>query len=197
MSVSDTWTLDELCEVAGRMLAEDGPEQSSGRVREVPDRRTFRYYTTLGLVDRPSAMRGRTALYGRKHLLQLLAIKRLQARGLTLTDVQQRLLGLTEDELRALAGALPDRQGEEKSSARSRRDDFWRDPPAPVAAAPPTLEKTLHAVRLGDGLTVLLEALRTLRDDDVSALRQAAAPLVDLLKTRGLLDSHTPEHPHP
>ena len=40
------------------------------RVRELPDRRTVRYYATLGLLDRPT-IQGRTAFYGRRHLLQL------------------------------------------------------------------------------------------------------------------------------
>ena len=39
-------------------------------------------------------MRGRTALYGLRHLLQLVAIKRLQAKGYTLEQVQQALEGL-------------------------------------------------------------------------------------------------------
>src|SRR5919202_1029774 len=90
------WTLDELCAQVALALAADYAGQASGRVREVPDRRTIRYYTTLGLVDRPAAVRGRTALYSTRHLLQLVAIKRLQARGLTLAEVQRRLLGLTD-----------------------------------------------------------------------------------------------------
>src|SRR3954470_16526491 len=98
------WTIDELGEVAMAALAKgyDGPP--NGRVRDLPDRRTIRYYTTLGLLDRPAAMRGRTALYGRRHLRQLVAIKRLQARGLSLAEIQARLVGLTDSALAELAG---------------------------------------------------------------------------------------------
>jgi hypothetical protein len=78
------WTLDELGARVALALAVGYDGQANGRVREVPDGRTIRYYTTLGLIDRPAAMRGRTALYGVRHLLQLTAIKRLQARGLSL-----------------------------------------------------------------------------------------------------------------
>src|SRR5213080_4112061 len=99
------WTLDELSDQAAQELARDAPAALDGRVREVPDRRTLRYYTTLGLLDRPAEMRGRTAYYGQKHLWQLLAIKRLQTKGLSLVQVQQALLGLSEEELRKLAGA--------------------------------------------------------------------------------------------
>src|SRR5215470_6793752 len=97
------WTLDELCAQVALALAVDYAGAGNGRVRDVPDRRTIRYYTTLGLVDRPAAMRGRTALYGRRHLLQLVAIKRLQAHGLSLAEVQERLLGLTDAALARLA----------------------------------------------------------------------------------------------
>src|SRR5919202_2753219 len=96
-------TLDELTAQVALALAVDSPGQPSGRVRDVPDARTVRYYTTLGLVDRPAGMRGRTALYSRRHLLQLVAIKRLQARGLPLAEIQQRLLGLSDAALRQLA----------------------------------------------------------------------------------------------
>jgi DNA-binding transcriptional MerR regulator len=95
------WTLDELGARVRDALAVGYEPAQSGRIRAVPDRRTIRYYTTLGLIDRPKAMRGRTALYGRKHLLQLVAIKRLQAEGQTLSQVQSRLAGLT---VRALSG---------------------------------------------------------------------------------------------
>src|SRR5579864_3321048 len=114
------WTLDELCAQVALALAVDYRGANNGRVRDVPDRRTIRYYTTLGLIDRPAAMRGRTALYGRRHLLQLTAIKRLQARGLSLTEVQTRLVGLTGGALEKLA-ELP--------------ADFVPAPPAPADAA--------------------------------------------------------------
>src|SRR5215471_11847087 len=97
------WTLDDLSARVALALAQDYEGQPSGRVRDVPDRRTIRYYTTLGLLDRPAEMRGRTAMYGRRHLLQLVAIKRLQARGLSLAEIQQRLVGLPNRRLEALA----------------------------------------------------------------------------------------------
>jgi hypothetical protein len=80
------WTIRELAaEVAAQLERYDAAD--NGQVRAVPDERSIRYYTTLGLIDRPAAMRGRTALYGRRHLAQLVAIKRLQARrGLLPTD---------------------------------------------------------------------------------------------------------------
>src|SRR5687767_4733914 len=86
-----SWTLRELAaEVAGQ-LARNYEATENGQVRPVPDERSIRYYTTLGLLDRPAAMRGRTALYGRRHLAQVVAIKRLQAVGKALAEIQRLL----------------------------------------------------------------------------------------------------------
>jgi DNA-binding transcriptional MerR regulator len=97
------WTLDELAERVDAALAVDYHGQSSGRVRDVPDRRAIRWYTTIGLIDRPLAHRGRTALYGPRHLLQLVAVKRLQAKGLPLVAIQQELAGATDTDLERVA----------------------------------------------------------------------------------------------
>src|SRR5260370_21748922 len=96
-------TLEALAARVALALAADYAGQASGGVRDVPDARTIRYYTTLGLIDRPAAMRGRTALYGRRHLLQLVAIKRLQGRGAALAEVQERLVGIGNAALARLA----------------------------------------------------------------------------------------------
>ncbi|HWO64299.1 MAG TPA: MerR family transcriptional regulator, partial [Umezawaea sp.] len=85
------WTIDELVERVGAALTAEYPGAPNGRVRDVPDRRAVRWYATTGLVDRPSAMRGRTALYEPRHLLQLVAVKRLQADGRTLAEIQAEL----------------------------------------------------------------------------------------------------------
>ena len=97
------WTLDELTERVDAALAVGYDGQPSGRVRDVPDRRAIRWYTTIGLIDRPAAHRGRTAMYGPRHLLQLVAVKRLQARGLPLVAIQQELAGATDTQLARVA----------------------------------------------------------------------------------------------
>src|SRR6516225_12350135 len=105
MTHETLWTLDELSTAVSRALTVDYAGSVNGRVSDVPDRRTIRYYTTLGLIDRPAAHRGRTALYGLRHLMQLVAIKRLQARGLSLAEVQARVVGLSNPGLRRLNSA--------------------------------------------------------------------------------------------
>jgi DNA-binding transcriptional MerR regulator len=150
------WTLDELAERVDAALAVDYPGQPSGRVRDVPDRRAIRWYTTIGLIDRPAAHRGRTAFYGPRHLLQLVAVKRLQARGLPLVAIQQELAGATDTQLARVArlpatapaarvadGAGPSAgppapprvPARTLAPAGARRAGFWRAPPAAALTA--------------------------------------------------------------
>jgi DNA-binding transcriptional MerR regulator len=114
------WTLDELAARVAAELAVDYPGAPSGRVRDVPDRRAIRWYTTIGLVDRPLGMRGRTALYGPRHVLQLVAVKRRQAAGRTLAEIQAELAGATDRTLRAIAD--PPTDGDELDGAQSAGD---------------------------------------------------------------------------
>ena len=66
--------LDELLAVAGERLGEEISP------------RTVRLYATEGLIDRPGK-EGRHAVYGQRHLLQLLLIRSLARRGLSLTAI--------------------------------------------------------------------------------------------------------------
>ncbi|MFI7418133.1 helix-turn-helix domain-containing protein [Nonomuraea sp. NPDC049684] len=101
--MSDTWTIGELAEHAARALRA-GAQPVNGRVRDVPGVRLIRWYTTIGLVDPPLTRRGRIARYGRRHLLQLVAVKRMQAAGHSIAEVQAALAGATNATLAAAAG---------------------------------------------------------------------------------------------
>ena len=210
------WTLDELAEQVDAALAVDYPGQPSGRVRAVPDRRAIRWYATIGLIDRPVAHRGRTALYGPRHLLQLVAVKRLQARGLPLVAIQQELAGATDAQLARVA-RLPAQSepplaaiasggatrspatGDALDGGRPQRSGFWRAQPA-AFAVPATSDDSapdpaasiaaLRGVKLGDGTTLLLEPGRELDQADLEAILDAARPLLVVLRERGL--GHAP-----
>src|SRR5262245_38788847 len=166
------FTIEELARRAAAALAQAEVGQPSARVRDLPDRRTIRYYTTLGLLDRPKSFRGRTALYGRRHLLQLLAIKRLQSRKLSLEEIQAELLGLPEKALLRIA-ALPRgaellaTEGEAPAPPNDRRATFWRhlpeETPEATREAPPEEparvgSELLRGVRLSPGVALILEA---------------------------------------
>jgi DNA-binding transcriptional MerR regulator len=187
------WTIDELGERVAAALG--GPGYGgvpSGRVRDVPDLRTIRYYTTLGLLDRPVAMRGRTALYGARHLLQLVVIKRLQARGLSLAAVQERVVGLSD----AALGRLADLEAAESKADAvpqppapvSRAESFWRIQPERHEDEAPEEDSNVRDVPLEAGLVLSLAAGRTLDEDDLRVIRMAAAPLIEILRLRGLID---------
>ncbi|MCP2342903.1 helix-turn-helix domain-containing protein [Actinomadura rupiterrae] len=286
--MDETWTISELAERAAAALAADGVPRVNGRVRDLPNERLVRWYTSIGLLDPPLGRRGRTALYGPRHLLQLLAVKRRQAAGRSIAEIQIELAGAPDSVLRRIAlpapgepaaepagaapsepagatsveragttpgeragspfdepvGAVPvepadalavaddsdsDDGGEAiegaggvADSVRSdidiahRRDAFWTvrpdsrfhpgtaprsvpegaprpevaPRPAPGVAprpAPVDVPALVQGVRLVPGVTLVVET-RHLGEDDLAAIAESAAPLLDTLRRRGLLD---------
>jgi DNA-binding transcriptional MerR regulator len=69
-----SYGLDELLAIAGEQLGEEITP------------RTVRLYATEGLIDRPGK-EGRRAVYGQRHLLQLLLVRSLARRGLSLSAI--------------------------------------------------------------------------------------------------------------
>ncbi len=202
MSTAALWTLNELVRRVSAALAGSAYLGAPNRrVRDVPDRRAVRWYITIGLVDRPTAMAGRTALYGPRHLLQIVAVKRRQAAGHSLTEIQAELAGATDNALRQVA-AVPDELLDAKPAAivddtaaqaprSARRTRFWADRPAADGAASDTSSlrddsvSMLAAVQLSGGALIVLP--RQPGPDDVRAIHAAAKPLLDVLADRGLL----------
>ncbi|MEV0168365.1 helix-turn-helix domain-containing protein [Nonomuraea fuscirosea] len=127
--MSDTWTIGELAEHAARALRDGAPPPANGRVRDVPGERLIRWYTTIGLVDPPLTRRGRIARYGRRHLLQLVAVKRLQAAGRSIAEIQTALAGATDRMLESAANLAhpPDPKAA-----------TFRDHPSPAGLPPDT-----------------------------------------------------------
>ena len=202
-----TWTIAELAERAAGVLAAS-PHQANGRVRDVPNERLIRWYVTVGLVDPPLSRKGRVARYGERHLLQLVAVKRRQAEGRTLAEIQQELAGATDEILAAAAAvpapgpgpgaAAPDTARATPVPAPAAADRFWaRRPPAPPAPGQPALADgdhpdrggpgLVHGVRLAPGVVLLLEGAGQAPDpDDMTAIANAAQPLLSALAGRGL-----------
>ena len=135
--------LDELSNRIAGELADRGLHGAAadGRVSAAPDARTVRYYTTLGLLDRPT-IEARQARYGERHVLQLLAIKALQALDLPLAEIQQRLYARSDAELRGLVEAL---------MAEAREHTAVRKREAPL----PSL--SLREIALEPGVRLIVE----------------------------------------
>ncbi|WP_232383913.1 helix-turn-helix domain-containing protein [Actinomadura violacea] len=124
-----TWTIGELAERAAAVLAVGESAQVNGRVRDLPNERLIRWYTTIGLVDPPAGRRGRTALYGPRHLLQLVAIKRRQAAGRSIAEIQLELAAATDATLEGIAALPP---------GAADPDAAMQDPATTAPALPPS-----------------------------------------------------------
>jgi DNA-binding transcriptional MerR regulator len=118
-------TLDELANEVQTMLGEKGllEAQADGRISSAPDPRTVRYYTTLGLLDRPEIVE-REARYARRHVLQLCAIKAMQAAGSPLAEIQTRLYSKTDSELEALIASVSKTRRQQPMQVRALN---WRE----------------------------------------------------------------------
>ena len=90
--------LDEIAERANDVLDSRHVVVRDGRASEGVDPRTIRFYQTLGIVPKP-AYEGRKALYGREHLVRVVAAKLLQSEGHSLAQIQAALPARATDEL--------------------------------------------------------------------------------------------------
>jgi DNA-binding transcriptional MerR regulator len=72
--VDALYGLEDLLDAAGALLGEEISP------------RTVRLYATQGLIDRPGK-EGRSAVYGHRHLLQLVLVRALARRGLSLSAI--------------------------------------------------------------------------------------------------------------
>ena len=110
--------LDALAATARDLLRHARLRVDDGRVANAPDARGIRYYQTLGVLDRPLRYDGRRAVYGYRHLLQLLAIRRLQGEGYPLAVIQTTLPSKSTAELEtSLARVFEGARGEPAGAA--------------------------------------------------------------------------------
>ncbi len=168
----DAFTLEELLTEVGKLVTSLGllGVQRDNRVSDLPDVRTVRYYTSLGLLDRPQIV-GRQGIYGRRHILQLLAIKALQTLQLPLQEIQNKLFGLSDAELEGLTAAI---SGQRKTAMRDEvqvRPVLWRE----IVVAP--------------GLKLMVEDGWSPESDTDSLLNTMRAALHLIIK-----DQRGPEH---
>jgi len=178
------WTLGELHARAEAVLAAQEISPESGRVRAVPDERTLRYYTTIGLLATPALLKGRKAYYSRLHLAQIVAIKRLQALGMSLAQVQRELAGATPAELQSMA-MLPEDLPEPAPAPAPAASEFWQEEAA--APGPRRFAPAMGTwAELAPGVVILLPPGTAIPAPALHALSRAALPLAAELRRQGL-----------
>mgnify|MGYP001159253387 CR=1 len=167
MDSSETlWSLEELSQHSQRELELRKIPNPGGRVSQVLSARTIRYYTSLGLVDRPLAYDGGVAKYGPRHLLQLLAIKILQAEYLPLPEIQKQLFGRSEQELKEVVDSASRAEQASESLAPARNETWFT-------------RRVVPGLRiLVDDQNSLVEWLRShSKDEIVTQIRQSVEDL--------------------
>ncbi|HEX5632820.1 MAG TPA: MerR family transcriptional regulator [Gemmatimonadales bacterium] len=168
------WGLRDLAALAGALLEASNVVPLNAAARARPTERTIRYYVTRGLVAPPDG-RGTAAVYGYRHLLQVLAIKLRQMEGATLEALTAEFTGLTGDVIErrvatVLGVGLPPadrlpllRPNGSSRGKVARAMHQWIVPP--VEAGP--RGGTLRRIIVGPGMELLV-------DEQHPALRLAA-----------------------
>lgn len=191
------WTLETLTALVAEATRRLGLHQDNGQVADAPNARAVRWYQSQGLVRRPQ-QRGRVGYYGVAQLREIVAIKRLQSQGLALDEVQQRLLGMSDEELRVTAGVPADLEVaavvvvDPVIDEVPGRRGFWHDDVVDAAVddtvtvTGPADEPigTRIALDHPSGVTVVFPTTHAPTADDVQAILSA---VVSALTARGLL----------
>jgi DNA-binding transcriptional MerR regulator len=129
-----------LASEAAKILSGSGLAQGRGTVTEVPDERTVRYYLAEGLVSPAVEKQGTASVFGYRHLLELLVVKKLQSEHLPIRKIRDLVGGRTEQELERLLGAEGGAAAK-KNEALSFLEQLLTKPPppplAPASAQPP------------------------------------------------------------
>ena len=184
--------MEELLEEVARRLDAAGLEHENPKVAAIPDARTMRFYASTGLLDQPVGIRDRRALYGERHVQQVVAVKRLQAAGLSLRQIRPLLAGMPTTKLRTIAeGELPrEIWAIAPTDGSGSVSPAGAEPSAPRPTGPRSLTQpaVLLGVPLGNGVVALIPARRTLEPDDLEEIAFAGRPLLDHLLSTAVID---------
>ncbi len=100
------WNLRDLATVATAILDASNVRPINAAASARPNERTIRFYVTRGIVTPPEG-RGTAAIYGYRHLLEVLAIKLRQMEGATLAAITKEMRETTGDTMeRRVAAAI-------------------------------------------------------------------------------------------
>jgi DNA-binding transcriptional MerR regulator len=96
-----SWFLEEFAELVNQLLPDFVEVSGNNKVTERVNPRSIRNYTSLGLLDEPHKS-GKYAQYTYRHLLQILAVKKLLAQGYGTTTIERLLAAKSDRELESL-----------------------------------------------------------------------------------------------
>ena len=194
-----------LAEAAARILAESGTaRQGRGTVTELPDERTVRYYLAEGLIPPADEKQGTASVFGFRHLLQLLVVKKLQAEGLPIRAIRELVTGKTERQLERLLGVEqgrasgPAARGEalnylESLLQKGSSSPLPSSPPPLAQQAPPSAlsrsssaspRETWARVELEPGLELHVSEGYSAPQGE-GALRRLSQAFLNVLRARG------------
>jgi DNA-binding transcriptional MerR regulator len=128
----------DLADEAASILTESGPSQDRGTVSEVPDERTVRYYQSEGLLSPAEEKRGTASVFGYRHLLQLLVVKKLQSEHLPIRKIRELVQSRKESELERLLGI----ESDAPAGKPSARNDAMSYLETLLTSSPASLPKT-------------------------------------------------------
>ena len=132
----------------------------NGRIDAQLSERTVRYYVTLRLVSPPVRHEGRS-MWTRDHVNELIRIRRAQAQGVSLRDIDVRRPERIEVSAFQMANAPSLRLSEIDEMAAPVRTDGW-------------------AVRINDRITISGFGTRRPTQDELDDVRDALAGLTDV-----------------
>jgi len=121
----------ELANEAARVLRGSGPMQEKATVTEVPDERTIRYYLNEGLLSPAEEKQGTASVFGYRHLLQLLVIKKMQSEHLPIRKIRELVIDRKERELERLLG--DEETASPKNDAMRYLESLLTSQPRPAA----------------------------------------------------------------
>src|SRR6202158_5345820 len=118
------WNARGLAAHATALVDAAGVRPTNASARAAPSARAVRFYVASGLLDRPEGT-GTGAIYGYRHLLQLLSIKIRQREGQSLDTIRGEMRDVTGDALeRKIALSLAPALGSGADEAVAHDDDI-------------------------------------------------------------------------
>jgi len=156
------WNARGLAAHATALVDAAGLRPTNASARAAPTARAVRFYVASGLLDHPDGT-GTGAIYGYRHLLQLLSIKIRQREGQSLEAIKKQMKDLTGDALeRKIARSLAPALGSGAHAIAKPDDDAplrWRR--LPVASGIEIHVREDSTAAGDDAMLAMREAVRS------------------------------------